>query len=135
MIGLPLGPPRQAFPDPPAPAKPIPVPLRKEPPDGAAAPPSAPPPSVEKSPAEMTLDELDRRCESAREERIAPLREAEIARCQDERPRSEAAWCVRYYADFGEGSRTVSGGYRPRMFADLPECEEAAQERRRRLIN
>jgi hypothetical protein len=30
---------------------------------------------------EMSLAELDRRCEDAREERIAPLREAEIADC------------------------------------------------------
>jgi hypothetical protein len=39
------------------------------------------PPVKEIDITEMSLTDLDRRCEDAREEKIAPLREAEIAKC------------------------------------------------------
>jgi hypothetical protein len=79
----------------------------------------------------MSLAELDRRCEDAREAKIAPLREAEIAKCKQTET-TDPARCERFYADFGAGGRTISGGTLPRMFHDLPECLEAEQERRRR---
>lgn len=79
----------------------------------------------------MSLAELDQRCEDAREKKIAPLREAEIARCKAER-RNDPAWCERFNADFGDGGRTVGGTIRPRMFDDLPECVDALNERNRR---
>ena len=79
----------------------------------------------------MSLADLDLRCEEAREKMIAPLREAEIAKCkQDER--NDPAFCERFNADYGDGGRTASGAMRPRMFDDLPECIEALQERNRR---
>jgi hypothetical protein len=81
--------------------------------------------------SEMSLEELDARCDAAREEKIAPLREAEIAKCQADM-RNDPAFCERFNADFGEGGRTVTGSIRPRMFDDLPECVEALQERNRR---
>lgn len=81
--------------------------------------------------ASMSLPELDRRCDDARERRIAPLREAEIAKCKED-GRNDPGWCERFNADFGEGGRTVQGTVRPRMFDDLPECVEALQERNRR---
>ena len=80
---------------------------------------------------DLSLEDLDLRCDEAREKRIAPLREAEIEKCkQDER--NDPAFCERFNADFGEGGRTASGSIRPRMFDDLPECKEALEERHRR---
>ena len=81
---------------------------------------------------EMSLSDLDRRCEHAREEKIAPLREAEIAKCKQQED-TDPARCDRFYADYGEGGRTISGGTYPRMFHDIPECLEAEQERRDRF--
>ncbi len=79
----------------------------------------------------MTLAELDQRCEDAREEKIAPLREAEIASCKQDR-RNDPAFCESFNADFGDGGRTASGAIRPRMFDDLPECAEALHEQNTR---
>jgi len=77
--------------------------------------------------ADMTLAELDSRCEEAREAKIAPLREAEIENCKSQ-PRSDPAFCESHNADFGDGGRTVNGTFRQRMFNDLPEFVEAWQE-------
>ena len=79
----------------------------------------------------MSLADLDLRCEDARAKMIAPLREAEIAKCKQDK-KNDPAWCERFNADYGDGGRTVSGSIRPRMFDDLPECVEAQQERNRR---
>ena len=79
----------------------------------------------------MTLAELGRRCEAAREAKIAPLREAEIAKCKQQED-SDPARCERFYADYGEGGKTIYGTMRPPMFHDLPECVEDLEERRRR---
>ncbi len=79
----------------------------------------------------MSLADLNSRCADAREKKIAPLKEAEIAKCKKQDP-DYPARCERFYADYGDGGRTVSGGFRPRMFHDLPECIEADQERKRR---
>ena len=80
---------------------------------------------------EMSIAELDLRCEEAREKMIAPMREAEITKCKQDQ-RNDPAWCERFNADFGDGGRTVSGTIRPRMFDDLPECVDALQEQHRR---
>ncbi len=90
------------------------------------------PPVVEKTDiTKMSHEALDRRCEDAREKKIAPLREAEIASCKQEK-RTDPEWCERFHADYGEGGRTRYGSIRPRMFDDLPECVDALQERNRR---
>jgi hypothetical protein len=81
--------------------------------------------------AEMSLADLDRRCEDAREERIAPLREAEIAKCLQTET-GDQAWCETFWADYGDPTRTVSGALIPRLFHDLPECTDAWEERNRR---
>lgn len=78
--------------------------------------------------ADMTLAQLDQRCEAAREARIAPLREAEIENCKAQ-PKNDPEFCDRHNADFGDGGRNVNGSVRPRMFDDLPEWVEALQER------
>jgi len=92
----------------------------------------SPPPVVAVTPVlEMSLADLDNRCEDAREAKIAPLRTAEIERCKKQ-PRSDPEFCESHNADFGDGGRTMSGAMRPRMFDDIPECVEALQERNRR---
>ena len=91
-----------------------------------------PPPIEQIDIKEMSLTDLDRRCEDAREAKIAPLREAEIAKCKQQED-TDPARCERFWADYGDSGRTVSGGFRPRMFHDIPECLEAEQERRDRF--
>jgi hypothetical protein len=72
---------------------------------------------------EPSLEELRQRCEAAREQRIAPLREAAIEECASRHRSSRTrADCERMYVGFGEGGGTVGGGGRPPMFMDLPEC-------------
>ena len=82
--------------------------------------------------AEMSLSDLDRRCEDAREDKIAPLREAEIAKCI-ETETGDRAWCGTFWADYGDPTQTVSGTLTARLFHDLPECVEALDERHRRV--
>jgi hypothetical protein len=81
--------------------------------------------------AHLSIADLNLRCDEAREKMIAPLREAEIAKCKQDK-REDPAFCERFNADFGEGGRTVSGAMRPRMFDDLPQCLEAMAETNRR---
>jgi len=98
----------------------------------AAQPEAEIPPLVQNvDVTKMSQAELDRRCEDAREKMIAPLREAEIAKCKQTED-TDPARCDRFYADFGNAVRTVHGTTRPRMFNDLPECIEAEQELRTR---
>jgi hypothetical protein len=100
--------------------------------DPVPSQPAAPPATEVPTPAPvdisaMTLEELDQRCDAAREDKIAPLREAEIESCKQGK-RNDPVECESINADFGDGGRTFSGTIRPRMFDDLPECTEALQE-------
>jgi len=79
----------------------------------------------------LSLTDLNLRCDEARENMIAPLREDAIATCKEDK-REDPAWCERFNADFGEAGRTVSGSIRPRLFDDLTECVEALEEKHRR---
>lgn len=81
---------------------------------------------------QMSLADLDRRCEAAREKKIAPMRAAQIAECI-KAGTGDRAWCENFWADYGEPRRLASGGFTPRMFHDLPECIEALDERHRRV--
>jgi hypothetical protein len=81
--------------------------------------------------SKLSIADLDARCDEAREAKIAPLREAEIANCKQDR-REDPAFCEHFNADFGDGGRTVNGGVWRRMFDDLPECVDALQETNRR---
>jgi hypothetical protein len=80
----------------------------------------------------MSLPDLDRRCEAAREKIIAPLRKAEIAKCI-QTGTGDQAWCETFWADYGDSQRTKSGVFIPRQFNDIPECVEAQNERNRRV--
>ena len=81
--------------------------------------------------SKLSIVDLNARCDEARDAIIAPLREAEIAKCKQDK-REDPAFCERFNADFGDGGRTASGSIRPRMFGDLSECVEATQEINRR---
>jgi hypothetical protein len=82
--------------------------------------------------AETSLEELERRCQEAREEKLAPLREKAIEECVSSRRTSRTREdCERLYEDFGERGGTVEGGSRPPMFIDLPECVEYFEARDR----
>ena len=75
---------------------------------------------------EQSLQQLEQRCEQAREVRIAPLRQEAIEECVTSNPRRRNVeeYCERFYSDFGQGGRTESGHFRQPMFHDLPECQE-----------
>jgi len=72
--------------------------------------------------------QLDEACESAREEKLAPLREKYIEECVEKQLRKEnaRAYCERFYSDYGSQS-----GRQPPLFYDLPECIEAFEYRNR----
>jgi hypothetical protein len=76
---------------------------------------------------------LEAQCEHEREVRIKPLRDMEIAKCKAD-SHNEAAYCERYWKDYGNSTRISNGGMTPRMFDDLPVCV-AAFEARKALIN
>ncbi|MEA3275094.1 MAG: hypothetical protein U9Q81_07385 [Pseudomonadota bacterium] len=77
---------------------------------------------------EASLEELKQRCEQAREREIAPLRQAAIEECVSSRRSTRTRDdCERIHDGFGEGGGTATGGFRARMFNDLPECLEYFQ--------
>ena len=73
----------------------------------------------------QSLEAMKQRCQEAREQNIAPLREAAIEECLS-RPRTTLTRedCERKHQDFGQGGGTVDGGFRAGLFIDLPECVE-----------
>ncbi len=79
-----------------------------------------------------SIQQLQRQCEDAREALIAPLRQEAIDKCIADREsgrsgsrssRDAREHCERFYADFGQGTATQAGGFRQRMFHDIPECQ------------
>jgi hypothetical protein len=76
---------------------------------------------------------LEAQCEKQREEKIKPLREMEIAKCNANRY-NEPGYCERYWKDYGNAMRSTNGTMTPRMFDDLPVCVQA-YEARKALIN
>ena len=77
---------------------------------------------------EGQVQALEQQCEKAREEKLKPLRDAEIARCKADK-RNDADYCERFYRDFGDASRNANGTTKTRMFQDLPECVAAFKAR------
>src|SRR6202789_740956 len=90
-------------------------------------------------PAAVLADQLsdvvamEAQCEQEREVRIKPLRDMEIAKCKAD-SHNDAAYCERYWKDYGNRIRTPNGTMTPRMFDDLPICV-AAFDARKALIN
>lgn len=74
-----------------------------------------------------SVAELEGLCEEAREQRLQPLRDAELERCIEQQGR-DPEYCERYFSTYGDsevrGNRVI-----PRMFDDLPECVAARQAR------
>ena len=94
--------------------------------------PQTRPPVKKTDITKMSLADLDRRCEAAREKIIAPLRKVEIAKCI-QTGTGDQGWCDNFWADYGDSQRTPSGVMIPRQFNDIPECVEALDERHRRM--
>lgn len=73
------------------------------------------------------LDELDRKCEQARDAALPAVRQQKIEACVGQAPSSRAApstreQCERYWADYGVMQRQ-------RAALDLPECRKAFEAR------
>lgn len=79
---------------------------------------------------EAQVRALEQQCETAREGRIKPLRDAEIAKCKADK-RNDPAYCERFWSDYGGPVRLPNGRMQPRLFEDLPECVAAYDARRR----
>jgi hypothetical protein len=86
-------------------------------------------PTVVLADEEANVAALEAKCEAAREARIKPLRDAEIAKCKAD-GRNDPGYCERYWSDYGSAHRMANGVMSPRMFDDLPECKSAAQARK-----
>jgi hypothetical protein len=69
---------------------------------------------------------LQLKCEQAREARLKPMRDAEIANCKADRSR-DPEYCERFWKDLGDATRLPNGAMKPRLFDDLPECVAAAK--------
>jgi hypothetical protein len=72
---------------------------------------------------------LEARCEAEREAKIKPLREMEIANCKADQ-HNDAAYCERYWKDYGNARSGINGVMIPRMFWDLPVCVAAFKARK-----
>ena len=66
---------------------------------------------------------LDAACETARAEKIEPLKQQYIAECTAKKDKT-AEQCKHFYRDYGERS-----GNRPALFYDLPQCVTAFDSR------
>jgi len=75
---------------------------------------------------QATVEQLQQRCEEMRENRLKPLREAEIEKCKADKTK-DPTWCERYYQDYGNATRGAGGKYTPRMFDDLAPCVQARE--------
>jgi hypothetical protein len=64
--------------------------------------------------------ELDAVCESARLEKLTPMREGFVEQCVANKEKSSREHCERFYADYGNRM----GGRAP-LFYDLPACVTA----------
>jgi hypothetical protein len=78
---------------------------------------------------ESDVAALEARCEAEREAKIKPLRDMEIAKCKAD-PHNDAAYCERFWKDYGNAVRAANGTMIPRMFYDLPVCVEAFKARK-----
>lgn len=63
--------------------------------------------------------ELDTACQTAREIKLAPLREGYVEECI-EKQKKDRSYCERFYSDYGN-----QAGNKAALFYDLPECVEA----------
>lgn len=90
----------------------------------------AAPALAQTEPEMKRLDDLDRVCEAAREQRLAPLRAERVERCVTIEKRSREQ-CTAEYANWGNTQPLAGGRARSGLFYDLPECVAAAEARQR----
>jgi hypothetical protein len=64
--------------------------------------------------------ELDALCETARQEKLTPMRQGFVEECVANKEKSSREHCERFYADYGNRM----GGRAP-LFYDLPACVTA----------
>jgi hypothetical protein len=72
--------------------------------------------------------ELGKKCEAARSEALAPIRERKTQACIEQQLRSEGH-CKRYYTTYGNVAPGPSGAPQQGYFYDLPECQEWLEAR------
>ncbi len=79
------------------------------------------------------LQKLEKRCEDARQKKIAPLRKQAVDECakKDRATRDAREKCERFYVDYGEAVHYKYGGHKERMFNDLPVCLEFYEAERK----
>jgi hypothetical protein len=93
------------------------------------------PPVWGQSDAELRrLDELDAACTRARAAKLRVVQQQKIEECVNETPEHRAARksrkdCEAYWGDYGWTTGTASGGARPHLYGDLPECVRAFEAR------
>lgn len=85
----------------------------------------------DKPATESEVKALDAKCEQAREAKLKPMRDAEIAKCKASK-RNDPEYCERYWRDLGAATRLPNGSVKPRLFDDLPECVAAFEARQGR---
>lgn len=68
------------------------------------------------------VQRLKQQCDEAREDQIEPLKKAAIEECIGKKVKS-ASECEKFYQDYGEAGVTQGGGFRQRMFHNIPECQ------------
>jgi hypothetical protein len=71
-------------------------------------------------------------CEAEREAKIKPLREMEIAGCKAD-PHNDAAFCERFWKDYGNAVRSSNGTMVPGMFGELPVALRPSRPQLERL--
>jgi len=77
-------------------------------------------PVLAKQSREQDQAELDVVCETARLEKLTPMREKFVEECVANKEKSNRQHCERFYADYGN----KMGGRAP-LFYDLPTCVTA----------
>jgi len=68
--------------------------------------------------------QLMEECQKQREENIAPLREQAIEDCVTKQRRDQE-YCERFNRTFGNARPRGNGSMIPRLFGDLPVCQES----------
>jgi|SRR5689334_120238 len=73
------------------------------------------------------LKALDQRCERARAQKLAPIREAMIRECQKAPSRNTLLECQQNAMTYGESTTGPNRNFIRGLYYDLSECQEAAE--------
>lgn len=76
------------------------------------------------------LVELEAKCEQAREQALAPVRERRTQECIEQQMYSPEH-CEAYYATYGNVERSASGAPTEGSFYDLPVCQQWLAEQQK----